>query len=180
MSFSSIFQEQWTSFTDYLVSCLINESSSVNPRLYETACTVYRNEILRWSMEGQHNAAWLKELEKADSGTAAAFVQQLQSFQFKEETSAKASKIPTLVLASGGGIAGAGAALLLKWSVFPIIITTVVGAIAGGVGGKKMADNKMKVGTEGVIDAYSLQLQTQGERLLNIVKQADGKEPLGL
>lgn len=180
MSFSNDFNAQWLSFSNYLVSGMVIDSTKANTDLYESLSSVYKNEILRWSLEGQYNAQWLDELRKADSAVADQFNEELQNFRFQRAEVKKSKNILGFALFGGGAVVGIGVGLMLKWGTLPIAGAGTVMALIGGVVGNRISENKSKAVIDSEIDVYTIQLKNLGEKLLNIVKQADGKEPIGM
>lgn len=180
MSFSDDFTAQWASFTDYLISCLIKDSASVKANPYATASSVYKNEILRWELDGQYNAEWLKELKKADPTVAARFSEELHGFQFRKVEAPSSSNAMNYILLGGGAVIGVGAGLVFNLGVFPTIAAGAVLAILGGFAGFRISDNKKKSVASSEMDAYKKQLKDLGDRLTGIVEQANGEESFGL
>ena len=180
MSFSNDFTIQWTSFTDYLISCMIKDSMSVNANPYNAASSAYKNEILRWELDGQYNAEWLKELKKADPDTATRFSEELHGFQFQKAEAASSPKSLSYVLPGGSAVVGVGVGLILKLGLFPTIAAGAALAALGGFAGLRLSDNKKKTAANSEMEAYKKQLKELGDRLSVIVEQANGKEPFGL
>ena len=168
------------SFTDYLISCGIKDSTSANANPYATASSVYKNEILRWELDGQYNAEWFKELKKADPTVAACFSDELHGFQFRKVEAPSFSNALSFILPGGGAVIGVGAGLLFNLGVFPTIAAGAALAILGGFVGFRLSDNKKKSMASSEMDAYKKQLKDLGDRLTSIVEQANGKEPFGL
>lgn len=173
MSFAKDFQVQWTSFTDYIVSRLIEKSTGSASDLYQTATSAYNNEILRWTLDGQYNAEWLNDLKNKDAAVAERFLSQLEGFRFHKAASQKPSSAVSIALAGGGALVGVGAGLLLHLSVFPVIGIGVAAAAIGGIAGSKVSEKKITEAANTEIDAYKKQLKDLGNELLDIVSRAD-------
>ena len=143
---------------------------------------IYKNEILRWSVEGQYNEEWMSALRKAEPGTAEDFVKELNAFQFQkvEVSSNNLQGIVGIASAAAGAVLGAGAGLIFKFGAIPLIATGIGTAVVGGVVGSKISNSQKEKYVDAEINSYKKQLDELGEKLLKTVKKADGKEPLGI
>ena len=173
MSFSEEFKTQWQSLTDYIVSDMVKNSASRGSVDYDSICNIYKNEALRWSMQGQYNAEWYNSLHEADQEVAEKFLAKLNSFKFTRVTSKKASPGINLIGAGAGAAAGVGISWLIKFSVLPLVAVGIGAAVIGGIAGTKLSDSKNEKAVNTEITEYSRQLNEWGAALTDIVRAAD-------
>lgn len=184
MTFSESFETQWKSFSDYIVSALINCKGSIAFKMSEEAAKCYKNQSLRWEMSGQYNAEWLKALRAADPAAAEQFEKTLKGFSFEQVEDPKSgsgtSGLVNGAIILAAGAAGFGIGALMKLPVVGKIIAVIAAAVLGCVACSKMNAGRKDKLEDAAIDAYEKQLSQLGQRLLSVVKRADGKEPAGL
>ncbi len=180
MLFSEDFAMQWKSVRDYIASTMIKDTINGASVKYDSLCSVYKNETLRWSLDGQYNALWLDKLRQADPAVAERFWNELNSFTFQRAEAASSSNILPAALSVAGVAAGAAVGFPLHWQVWPVIgVCCGLGAI-GGIIGSKIGNSKHEATRKQEVDAYTRQLDALGEKLKAIVALADGKEPIDM
>lgn len=177
MLFSEDFTNQWKSLRDYIASTMIKDTINGKPVNYTSLCSVYKNETLRWSMDGQYNAMWLDNLRKADPAVADSFLAELNGFTFQQAAKAPSNNALAIVLPVAGIAAGLAIGLPLHWAALPLAGTCIGLGAVGGVAGSKLSNSKQAGVAKAETDVYTQQLDDLGDRLKVIVKKADGKEP---
>lgn len=183
MSFSEDFKEQWKSFTNYIVSDIIKNIMNNGAIDLQEIESIYRNEILRWSVDGQYNACWLSDIRKVNGSVAENFQRELENFQFQKAEVGNRNSSGTLGIISAGvgAVVGIGtAALLFHGNILPTIAAGIGAGIVGGVVGSKTADGQKEKISKLEMEEYKKQLSALGEKLTAIVIPVDGKEPFGM
>ena len=173
MSFTEEFRIQWNSFSDYMVSDMVKTSMNGQEIDPASVSRLYSNEILRWSLQGQYNAQWLNTLRAADAPAADAFLKTLEQFRFDEVEAPKSGVALMVGLACAGGAIGLGIGLLSKFMWFVSAAACVAGAVAGWIVGSKISAGKKEKEADAVIESYKIQLAELGDRLSDIIRQAE-------
>ncbi|MEG0048096.1 MAG: hypothetical protein RR865_02955 [Clostridia bacterium] len=178
MSFTEEFTQQWNGLTNYLISEMIKSNDTKNAIVLQDIQRTLDNEKKRWKMPGQYHCAWLEKLRAEKPEVAEAFSNELNSFKLAQVKPADGSMsigsaAITFGPAIGGAAIGFGIGKLFKFTDPITVIATLGLGMLGVVMSANLQKRKRYDSVSHDCDQYKLQLNTELEKLLEIVKKAD-------
>lgn len=176
MTFSEEFSTQWESLKNFLISRMIESNDKIGKIDHEEISRLLENEKKRWDVPGQYNKIWLDNLRTKAPGVADELMAELSSFRIAPVETQKLSP-KSYALAAGPAVGGAVIGYIVTKLLESAVIVNVLGTVGLGIVGVGMGANLMRQKQHDAVDvtrdAYTTQLEAEGDKLLQIVKKAD-------